>query len=586
MVNFRRILVILCLLTAAAVTVFSQSGDLAMAEKYALWAMDSIKHNRWTEAEAGLERAGDFADVSSDLSYLLALCRHHLNRPKGAVLHALDLAVETDRWLYHEKSSAVLLQAETYLALKRYSFVIAYVNFELTASAETMLLHLRALNGLGDHPAFLRLMTRALNMYEHDPRFVSLLFDSVDARIPQLNERNLVDIALRRLPLLAEKDPTLAYKAFPFMRNVDDARRLMETYRAENPIHPESLPAALSLGVIDEEMMMRDFFSYTDDQYSKTNQAEYVLDLHLVRELWNLLRNNESRDAFIRNLSAFSGVIVEDSDDDSYPESFTRYHNGKIQFFDYDVDQDRLPELSLGFYADDDLPQRAELEAPEDETVEHVAYHVKAEDQEKIYLEYFTYPSVKSARLNQTEYFPVYREFHFAPVNFVPIAGEDFADMPLYPEIVPSISRLTKRSLISFSNIIRRPSREFPEAAGAVEEIHLTDSVVNRAREVLPDGSVVSEMYFILGEPYLQYVDLDLDGRKETRRRFLRGKGLEFPGADPTDYKPVLEKSESDWDGDDMFEYGELYLEDGTIERSWDNDGDGIRETKEVKSDV
>ncbi len=166
------------------------------------------------------------------------------------------------------------------------------------------------------------------------------------------------------------------------------------------------------------------------------------------------------------------------------------------------------------------------------------------------------------------------------------LTGEDFADMPLYPEIVPSISRLTKRSLISFSNIIRRPSREFPEAIGAVEEIHLTDSVVNRAREVLPDGSVVSEMYFTLGEPYLQHVDLDLDGRKETRRQFLRENRLDFPGADPTDYEPVLEKSESDWDGDGMFEYGELYLEDGTIERSWDNDGDGIRETKEVKPDV
>ncbi len=429
-------------------------------------------------------------------------------------------------------------------------------------------------------------MTRSLDMYEHDPRFVSLLFDSVDARIPQLNERTLVDTALRRLPFLAEKDPALGYKAVPFVRNLEDSRRFVETYRALNRSHPESLAAALELGVINESVMMRDFFSYTTDQYSKTNQAENILHLHLVRKLWSLLRNNESRDEFVRNLSAFSGVIVEDRDGDSYPESYTRYESGRLQNFDYDVDQDGLAELSLLFFTADELPQRAELEAPEDESVEHFAYHLKAEDQEKVYLEYFTYPAVKSARLNQTEYFPVYREFHFAPVDFVPVAGGDFANMPLYPEIVPSISRLTKRSLISFSNIIRRPSREFPEAIGAVEEIHLTDGVVNRAREVLPDGSVVSEMYFTLGEPYLQHVDLDLDGRKETRRQFLRENRLDFPGADPTDYKPVLEKSESDWDGDGMFEYGELYLEDGTIERSWDNDGDGIRETKEVGPDV
>jgi hypothetical protein len=330
---------------------------------------------------------------------------------------------------------------------------------------------------------------------------------------------------------------------------------------------------------------MRDFFSHTTNQYSPVNQDEYVLDLKLIRELWQLLRNNDYRDEFIRNLLAFSGVIVEDRDNDSYPESFARYENGKIRFYDYDVNQDGLPELSLNFYADDELPQRAEVTMPNDDLPkEFSAYPLRAEDQEKIYLEYFAYPSLKSALLSETEYFPVYREFHFAPVEFVPMAGEHdqlhrFANMPLYPELGLSVSRLTKRSLISFANIIKRPSREFPEA---IEEIHLTNSVVNRAREVMPDGTIVSEMFFEMGEPYLQYIDRDTDGRKETRRVFTREKNFDFLREDPTDYNPVLEQTESDFDGDDLYEYGERYLSDGTIELSWDTDGDGIRETKEI----
>ncbi len=594
MLNFRRVLILMGLFVSAVLSVFSQtgdaapgSGDAAMAEKYVLWAMDLIQHERWTEAEIGLERAADFAGVSSDLSYLLALCRSHLNRPRGAVIYALDTALETNRWKYCEVSSALLLIAETYLALKRYSFALFFVN-KLPPSADTMMIQLRAEKGMGDHQAFLRLMARALDMYEHDPRPVSILFDVVDAKVPRLNERELVDLALQRLPLFIQKDPSLAYKAVPFMRNIADARRLVEAYRAEHAPHPESLPAALELGVIGEETMMRDFFSYKTDQYSAENREEYVLRLDLVRELWRLLRNDASRDEFKRNLSAFSGVIIDDSNDDSFPESFTRYEAGRIQSYAHDSDQDRLSELSLYFYADDELPRRAEVEVMDDDSglLEIAAFHVRAEDQEKMYIEYFTYPSVKSARMGETDYFPVYREFFFAPVGFVPITGgdEDFQDVPLYPRLLEdSISRLTKRSLISFADIIKRPSREFPEA---VEEIHLANSVVNRAREVLPDGRVVSEMFFELGEPYLQYADLDTDGRRETRRVFKRERGLPFSGTDPTDYKPVLEKAESDWNGDEIYEYGELYLPGGIIERSWDNDGDGIREHKEVIPDV
>ncbi|MDR2901348.1 MAG: hypothetical protein LBV20_07510 [Treponema sp.] len=590
----RRILAI-CLFAAAALSAFSQTdvlktGDAAMAEKYVEWAEDSIKNGRWAEAESALERASDFADVSSDVSYLLALCREKLNRPRGAVLRAVDIAIETKRWTNYEVSSALLLKAEMLLAVKDYPGLIDIVN-QLPESSDTMVLHLRALKGLDDAPSFLRLMSRAFNVYQHDPRPVSILFHFVDAHVPKLNERALIDIALRRMPLLVTKDPSLAYKTVPFMTNIDDARRLMEIYRAENSPHPESLPAALELGVIDEETMMKDFFSYTTNQFSSINQTERTLSLKLVRDLWNLLRNNESRDEFTRNLLSFSGVIVEDRDEDSYPESFARYEMGKIRFYDYDADQDRLPELLLDFYDGDELPHKAELAAADADTHESgfSAYPLQSDDRSKISLEYFAYPSVKSARLAQAEYFPVYREFFFAPVDFVPIvdAGIEDADvnalMLMYPELSSSISRLTKRSLISFANFIKRPSREFPEA---LEEIHLTNSVVNRAREVLPDGTIVSEMFFELGEPYLQYVDLDFDGKRETRRLFKREHRLDFPGVDPTDYQPVLEKSESDWDGDDLYEYGELYLPDGMIERSWDSDGDGIREMKEIGPDV
>ncbi len=589
MVYLRRTLVIISLFTAITISGFSQTqgaapqtGDAAVAEKYTLWAMDSIKNNHWTEAELALERASDYADVSSDLSYLLALCRSQLKRPRGAVFDALDKAIEADRWRHYEASQALLLKAEMLLEVKDYPGVIHIVN-RLPLSADTMVLHLRALKGQDDPVAFQRLMTRALDLYPHDPRPVSVLFGYASSNVPKLNERALVDLALNRLSLLVSDDPSLGYKAAPFVRNPGDARRLVETYRAGGNPHPASLPIALKLGVIDEQVMIRDLFAYTTNQYSVKNQQEHVLDIGLIRSLWDLLRNNESREEFARNLSAFSGVIIEDRDNDSYPESYARYHQGQTELYSYDADQDGLPEIVLHF--GDELPRRAEVVTMDDsfEIKGFSSYPLKADDRAIISLEYFRYPSVKSARLGQTEYFPVYREFLFAPVDFVSITGRGLPNVPLYPELNPSVSRLTKRSLISFSNIIKRPSRDFPEA---IEEIHLTNSVVNRAREILPDGRMASEMFFELGQPYLQYIDLDMDGRRETRRLFKREPGVPSPGDDPTDYKLILEKSESDWDGDGMYEYGELHLPGGLIERSWDNDGDGIRESREMRPEV
>jgi hypothetical protein len=41
--------------------------------------------------------------------------------------------------------------------------------------------------------------------------------------------------------------------------------------------------------------------------------------------------------------------------------------------------------------------------------------------------------------------------------------------------------------------------------------------------------------------------------------------------------------SESDWNGDGIFETGEQYLPDGSIIYSWDTNGDGIRDYSETR---
>ena len=73
-------------------------GDAAVATQYVLWAEDAITAGQWTRARAALERAADFADVSSDISYLLALARSRTNDNRGSVLQAVRQAIKTGLW--------------------------------------------------------------------------------------------------------------------------------------------------------------------------------------------------------------------------------------------------------------------------------------------------------------------------------------------------------------------------------------------------------------------------------------------------------------------------------------------------------
>jgi hypothetical protein len=123
-----------------------------------------------------------------------------------------------------------------------------------------------------------------------------------------------------------------------------------------------------------------------------------------------------------------------------------------------------------------------------------------------------------------------------------------------------------------------RPSREFQ---GAVERVTLARGIPQRSAEYL-EGRMISVTEFILGRPIVQRIDLDLDGRMETVRRFRREAGPPDSGEgflwDNPEYAAVLVASESDWDGDGIYETGEEYLPSGAVARSWDLDKDGVKE--------
>jgi hypothetical protein len=431
------------------------------------------------------------------------------------------------------------MEAENFIALRRYAEALNILA-GLPDSYVAARLRLLALRFLPSIEEFRRFMSSALDRYprESGPARIFLSYLKAKNAVGQNSEARdqaLLEMILRRLPVLIPLDPELAWMAAPFMRDIEDARRVVQAYRAVNVPAPASLPVSLNLGIIDEETALEELFLF------RNSSLKYI-DKALLEDLYSLLRDDSRRGLFRGNLLGWSGVITADADNDGIIEASAIYRRGQLALFTYDADQDGLPELSLEFEAGD--PQSVQLPVSDD-------------DRRMITLRWEEYPAVLEAGLGDERYIPRPLDFYFSPVRFTEIRGSDL----LFPEADPQV-RLTRRTLVSFALKVERPSREF---SGAMEVVELGRSIPIRAREYL-NGRIIAETDFLRGKPLAQRVDLDLDGRLETVRHFRRsprGSAGILPGSDPLDlddplilldYSREIDYADSDWDGDGIYE--------------------------------
>jgi hypothetical protein len=546
-------------------------GDAAVAERYLHWAENAIGAGNWSQARAALERAADFADVSSDISYLLALVLSHEGESRRLVLQTLEQAINTNRWKRYTEAQARLLEADQLIIMRRYSPALRTLAAHQAIAgenADATLLRLAALKGLiisETEPEsgllrmpvlaeFRRRIPESLNRYPRDPRFLRILFDyalAMQSARGDLDRDNisLVEIGLRRLPFLLESDPELAWMAAPFVSNVAEARRLVAGYRSgsykprlggEFFPHPASLVPALNLGLLDD-------FEAVDELFE-----ESVLERNLIIAVGRLLRSEEGRNYLVRNLHSFSGAITDDEDRDGYPESRAMYHQGNLQEYYSDTDQDGITDMYITFIAGN--PQEAELATPPS----------REGGREQAFISWERYPAVQKTELGDETWLPSPGGFPFAPIVFEELGATGTYAGLMFPRNNPRGSGLNRRMLSAFAVFVQRPSAEFP---GGVEQVLLERGIPIRA-EVMLNGAIVAVTEYENGNPTVQRLDLDLDGRMETVRHFDRNR---------------LQSVESDWHGEGRFGSERLYRADGSVVYTWDMDGDGIREYSEIR---
>ncbi|MCL2759078.1 MAG: hypothetical protein FWD22_02580, partial [Treponema sp.] len=477
---------------------------------------------------------------------------------------------QDDSDLTPQSIQAQLLEVEQFISKRAYHDAIASLDkismqTELPGNAQiradVQMLRLRTLRGMATGYApgydtasalaqFRSQVLIAMDRFPRDTRPLRIFFEYARNKKPEPSElpesdSNLMELILRRLPFLLESDPELAWMAAPFISDIEAARRLVAAYIAGLDINQTSIPVALNLGVIDDREAVELLFT------AKGN-GEFYLCKDVIIDTYNLLRSEEGRELFTQNLHSFSGIITRDEDRDGYIDSQVVYIEGSIQFFNYSNYYDFLITFEHG-----GIPQR-------------ISTYITGDSSQRADLKWERYPYVEYADTGK-EYFTFSpADFQYAPVTFIELGGSRNITGLLYPMPAYQYLNLTRYILISFCTSITRPSLEIDNVK---EKIYMSRGVILQAIETI-DEQQVSVTEFERGLPVIQHIDLDLDGRMETIRRFRRPP-QDYTWEDLLDYRRLIASSESDWAGDGLFKTMEVYLPDGSVVYSFDMEGSG-----------
>jgi len=515
-------MIVLCSLSSGP-SLSAQIDETPLAQVYVEGALKALHDGRWQDAEALLEQGTDFSSASSDLSYLKALVGFQRGQPLGTVLAALRQARETDRWQRYSAESAALLEAQALIQMRQFETAQQLLQ-SLFSTADVLYYQLTILALQNKQGSFTQLMWQAVQSYPLDPRFASLYFRYMQQNRPGSLDQPLVALLLSRLPVLQETDPGLAILALPFIQDSNERRRIIEEYQAHKADMLFVLPQALELGVIDERTAITEL------------AVHQTIPVELIRQVWAQLRTEGSRRYFSETFSRYSGRITEDSDRDGISEVVVEYNQGRIKTYRFDANQDRIDEIRITF--EQGIPKEGAI-APYEGSLE-------------ARLSWKSYPLVEQCIAGTVTYIPGPASFSYAPFALTPIVGNYPEVTLLFPEREKLLPRLTERALVSFAAKIIRPGSL---AKDSIETIELKNSLPLRSTETL-QGRIISILDFSLGQPSIQRMDMDLDGRLETVRRFRKGM-VQLDPVEALNYQQRYESIESDWDGDGIYEYRE-----------------------------
>lgn len=549
-------------------------------------------NNALKQAELGLS----YDDSISDLIYVKAAALMNMNSKKADVLGQINKAFELDNWVNNKKNGARILYADLLSDTGKYEDSMNLLDSQpFIFSADAEFIRIKNMYRMGTSQSIenARLkLNSAIRIYPSDSRFANLFFMfemallqnyailGINYEIPDI-VKTVANYYISKLPDYDGKNLELELLA-SFFASSDMQNRLVRAIDSkEQTVHPLLAVAGLQVGLYSEKKAVELFFETVENAFCLSDLE--FLTLHL--------RDSEVLNFLLEKLLNYDGIVYIDSDLDLQNEIVIEYKTGRPLKIECDFDNDGTQD----FYAKCDFgsPEIVQF------TSEKVSvYYEQYPFVSKIILQN-DYENDKSQQNGATVLNFFDKEFSFAPVELKKndvfgMLGLDFY-IPFFsnPQIfLPDFETLYQNAI----------SIEYPVKERENAKVIYTVFKGNIISAVFLQNEKNYAFCNFSNIPFGRAVDFDDDGVYETLEQY--DLILENPDASSL-YEPeflsdifgeeflhqminenkkiYLQKISIDRNSNHFYEYAEEYLSDNGKISFWDNNDDGIIDSKHTR---
>lgn len=549
-------------------------------------------NNALKQAELGLS----YDDSISDLIYVKTAALMNMNSKKADVLGQINKAFELDNWVNNKKNGARILYADLLSDTGKYEDSMNLLDSQpFIFSADAEFIRIKNMYRMGTSQSIenARLkLNSAIRIYPSDSRFANLFFMfemallqnyailGINYEIPDI-VKTVANYYISKLPDYDGKNLELELLA-SFFASSDMQNRLVRAIDSkEQTVHPLLAVAGLQVGLYSEKKAVELFFETVENAFCLSDLE--FLTLHL--------RDSEVSDFLMEKLLNYDGFVYVDCDFDLQNEVVVEYKTGRPLNINCDFDNDGNQD----FYAKCDFgsPEIVQLQG-ENISVYYEEYPFVS----KIIL----HDNSKTDEVQQNKqtvlnYFG--KEFSFAPVE---LKKNDVFGMLGLDFYVPVFTN-TQFSLPDFETLYQNAiSVEYPVKERENAKVVYTVFKGETISAVFLQNEKNYAFCSFSNIPFGRAVDFDDDGVYETLEQY--DLILENPDASSL-YEPefltsifgenflhqminenkkiYLQKISIDRNSNQFYEYAEEYLSDNGKISFWDNNDDGIIDSKHTR---
>ena len=537
-------------------------------------ATESCSAGRWQAAEVQARMGLSYDETLSDLWYILAVCAQGAGESKAQSISLLEKAFLFSQWTKYNRDNARLLYAQLLCETGRAQEALTVLDERpRIRQADAEFIRAKSYYRLNTDEGISqarRKINDAKKSYPNDGRFALVFFRNENPQDTDETSARLRDYFVSKVARGDYKEEAELEVLAAVFASGDQKQALLEAFSRKGLGHPIFAREALKSELLSEKEAM---------DYLKPF-AESGMDFSLFKDMMLLLSDEQVIGEAASYIKNFGGTFVSDTDSDGNADLVVKFSDGLIETIAFDKNADG--ELEWQLSCDGGEPRSGELPA------------------RRMSFEWKDFPclislGVSSEGKTVERFSLVEQALSWSPM--VMQKDEELSTLLGVDFVFPSVAGDGDEA-VSIPRLLDA-AREFEAQVSTKEKIvfSLLDGNIQQAKYYTQGERLFAQAEFEGNVPVSRAVDADGDGVFETTEVYsLDEDGKQGAHALQEERRIVqnlygvpaegqefyLAMVQVDTNADAQADFTEEYLSGGQKVSSWDTDGDGNWNVRQV----